>query len=552
MHDRAGRVPCRLERMRIERRVGIDVVQARRRGLASSISSMYAALWTRAICSRVAARRGVVLEVGRRARRRSCGRRSPSAVPDIRGDSGPMSCRRHDGCVMYAVGTASSERCGGRAARIDAGRRTECNLVRSAAERSVRGGTPELTSRWSARYSLSPRTLTGPFHDPSLRLPSRHRRRPRDWPPMLAQLGRIVVGKDEPLQPRARLPARARPPADRGHSRRRQVDARAGARARRSVSSTRASSSRATCCRRTCSACRSTTSATRRSASTRARSSTRSCSPTRSTARRPRRRARCSRRWRSGRCRMDGQTRTLPDPFFVIATQNPIEQIGAYPLPESQLDRFLMAIELGYPDRGGGARAARRRRPPRAHRRSARRWPIPRRSPTGSARRPAIHVAPALLDYVQALLAASRGHCGGTATARRCRRAPRPEPARRAHAARRRRARARWSRGAPDGAARRRAGGVPVRRGPSARRRRARRRRAGADAACAPSPLPYALRLTAASQRCARRGRPRGSRRTQQRALPPRARRRRAGRAAPFAHLHPADAARLGADRDAR
>src|SRR5690348_17677467 len=46
----------------------------------------------------------------------------------------------------------------------------------------------------------------------------------------------------------------------------------------------------------------------------------------------------------------DGETRPLPEPFFVIATQNPVEQIGAYPLPESQLDRFLMAIELGYPD----------------------------------------------------------------------------------------------------------------------------------------------------------------------------------------------------------
>src|SRR4249920_4102901 len=46
----------------------------------------------------------------------------------------------------------------------------------------------------------------------------------------------------------------------------------------------------------------------------------------------------------------DGETRPLPDPFFVIATQNPTEQIGAYPLPESQLDRFLMSIELGYPD----------------------------------------------------------------------------------------------------------------------------------------------------------------------------------------------------------
>src|SRR5207245_5541647 len=45
----------------------------------------------------------------------------------------------------------------------------------------------------------------------------------------------------------------------------------------------------------------------------------------------------------------DGETRKLPEPFFVIATQNPVEQIGAYPLPESQLDRFLMAIEIGYP-----------------------------------------------------------------------------------------------------------------------------------------------------------------------------------------------------------
>jgi len=46
---------------------------------------------------------------------------------------------------------------------------------------------------------------------------------------------------------------------------------------------------------------------------------------------------------------VDGKTRQLPDPFFVIATQNPVHQIGTYPLPESQLDRFLMRIELGYP-----------------------------------------------------------------------------------------------------------------------------------------------------------------------------------------------------------
>ncbi|OIQ85675.1 ATPase family [mine drainage metagenome] len=46
----------------------------------------------------------------------------------------------------------------------------------------------------------------------------------------------------------------------------------------------------------------------------------------------------------------DGLTRTLPQPFFVIATQNPTHHVGAYPLPESQLDRFLMKIALGYPD----------------------------------------------------------------------------------------------------------------------------------------------------------------------------------------------------------
>src|SRR5688572_14893834 len=47
---------------------------------------------------------------------------------------------------------------------------------------------------------------------------------------------------------------------------------------------------------------------------------------------------------------VDGRTHPLPEPFFVIATQNPSEQVGTFPLPESQLDRFLMRIELGYPD----------------------------------------------------------------------------------------------------------------------------------------------------------------------------------------------------------
>lgn len=51
------------------------------------------------------------------------------------------------------------------------------------------------------------------------------------------------------------------------------------------------------------------------------------------------------------RVTIDGETYALPKPFFVIATQNPNEQVGTFPLPESQLDRFLMKIDLGYPDR---------------------------------------------------------------------------------------------------------------------------------------------------------------------------------------------------------
>lgn len=48
---------------------------------------------------------------------------------------------------------------------------------------------------------------------------------------------------------------------------------------------------------------------------------------------------------------IDGQSTPLPEPFFVIATQNPMHQSGTYPLPESQLDRFLMQLSLGFPDR---------------------------------------------------------------------------------------------------------------------------------------------------------------------------------------------------------
>jgi len=64
-----------------------------------------------------------------------------------------------------------------------------------------------------------------------------------------------------------------------------------------------------------------------------------------------------------GQITVDETTHQLPDPFFLIATQNPIEHVGTYPLPESQLDRFLMKISIGYPNatderqllRSGGA-----------------------------------------------------------------------------------------------------------------------------------------------------------------------------------------------------
>ena len=51
-----------------------------------------------------------------------------------------------------------------------------------------------------------------------------------------------------------------------------------------------------------------------------------------------------------GQVTVEGQTRNLPEPFFVIATQNPVQYSGTFPLPESQLDRFLMRLSLGYPD----------------------------------------------------------------------------------------------------------------------------------------------------------------------------------------------------------
>ncbi|MCX7167067.1 MAG: AAA family ATPase [Rhodocyclales bacterium] len=103
----------------------------------------------------------------------------------------------------------------------------------------------------------------------------------------------------------------------------------------------------------------------------------------------------------------EGKTRALPEPFFVIATQNPTHQIGTFPLPESQLDRFLLKIELGYPDP-----AAERELLAGADRRQMVADLAPRIT-SGKLvelqeRARAVHASPALIDYVQALAAHTR------------------------------------------------------------------------------------------------------------------------------------------------
>ncbi|MEI6414088.1 MAG: MoxR family ATPase [Pseudomonadota bacterium] len=107
---------------------------------------------------------------------------------------------------------------------------------------------------------------------------------------------------------------------------------------------------------------------------------------------------------------VDGETRPLPEPFFVIATQNPSDQIGTFPLPESQLDRFLMRLTMGYPDR-----AAERQLLQGTDRLALAKTLAPVLSPARlieyQAQVAMIHVSEPLLAYCQDLLAHSR-HSG--------------------------------------------------------------------------------------------------------------------------------------------
>ncbi|HHH39541.1 MAG TPA: MoxR family ATPase [Sedimenticola sp.] len=104
---------------------------------------------------------------------------------------------------------------------------------------------------------------------------------------------------------------------------------------------------------------------------------------------------------------VEGETRPLPTPFFVVATQNPAHQIGTFPLPESQLDRFLMRVELGYPDRRSERELLAGR-----DRRSLLEGVAPCLDSSELTRLQervqAVHLSGAILDYCQALLEFSR------------------------------------------------------------------------------------------------------------------------------------------------
>ncbi|MBO3274647.1 AAA family ATPase [Pseudomonas schmalbachii] len=108
-----------------------------------------------------------------------------------------------------------------------------------------------------------------------------------------------------------------------------------------------------------------------------------------------------------GQVTIEGATRPLPEPFFVIATQNPVSQGGTFALPESQLDRFMMRLSLGYPGRAAEKALLLG---------EARRDLLPRLEPMLSpgelaalqAEVPAVHASDALVDYVLRLVEATR------------------------------------------------------------------------------------------------------------------------------------------------
>ncbi len=104
---------------------------------------------------------------------------------------------------------------------------------------------------------------------------------------------------------------------------------------------------------------------------------------------------------------VEGETRALPKPFFVIATQNPTDHLGTYPLPESQLDRFLMCLTLGYPDHAS-ERALLEGQDRREAIAALRTVMNPDELIAAQKAVLAVHASAALLDYLQSLIAATR------------------------------------------------------------------------------------------------------------------------------------------------
>jgi MoxR-like ATPase len=104
---------------------------------------------------------------------------------------------------------------------------------------------------------------------------------------------------------------------------------------------------------------------------------------------------------------VDGESRALPAPFFVVATQNPLDLAGTYPLPDSQLDRFMLRISLDYPDRAAerALLTASDRRELISHLQPCLDLDQIQQIRAAVA---GVLASPALIDYVQALLAASR------------------------------------------------------------------------------------------------------------------------------------------------
>lgn len=108
-----------------------------------------------------------------------------------------------------------------------------------------------------------------------------------------------------------------------------------------------------------------------------------------------------------GQVTVEGATRALPAPFFVVATQNPLDQAGTFPLPESQLDRFLMTMQLGYPPQDA-ERTLLQARSRRSLLDELTALLSPSELEAQQERVTRVHVSDALLDYILALVRQSR------------------------------------------------------------------------------------------------------------------------------------------------